>query len=264
MCAHIWSVTLAKGQGSPPRGCHLGCKRSLPWWEVEALWQARGLPGGKGWCVWGTECRPGWPELLGREKERQREQRQRQPGADSPPFFPFPPPALCTATIYQAKVKGAQGNTCLSCSKHLWPFPWETVGDNTIFRENSKADKWTLVYRHDELLSITFQLLVYRKSRQWKELHTTRRRRDRRGGILIRTLQKSFFFPFIFISWRIITLQYCSGFCHTLTWISHGFTCIPHPRCPSADEWIRKLWYINTMEYYSAIKKNSFESVLMR
>ena len=27
------------------------------------------------------------------------------------------------------------------------------------------------------------------------------------------------------------------------------------PRCPSADEWIRKLWYIYTMEYYSAIKK---------
>ena len=36
------------------------------------------------------------------------------------------------------------------------------------------------------------------------------------------------------------------------------------PRCPSADEWIRKLWYIYTMQYYSAIKKNSFESVLMR
>ena len=36
------------------------------------------------------------------------------------------------------------------------------------------------------------------------------------------------------------------------------------PRCPSADEWIRKLWYIYTMEYYSAIKKNSFESVLIR
>ena len=36
------------------------------------------------------------------------------------------------------------------------------------------------------------------------------------------------------------------------------------PRCPSADEWIRKLWYIYTMEYYSAIKKNAFESVLMR
>ena len=34
-------------------------------------------------------------------------------------------------------------------------------------------------------------------------------------------------------------------------------------RCPSADEWIRKLWYIYKMEYYSAIKKNTFESVLM-
>ena len=36
------------------------------------------------------------------------------------------------------------------------------------------------------------------------------------------------------------------------------------PRCPSADEWIRKLWYIYTMGYYSAIKRNTFESVLMR
>ena len=35
--------------------------------------------------------------------------------------------------------------------------------------------------------------------------------------------------PLIFISWRLITLQYCSSFCHTLTWITHGFTCVPHP-----------------------------------
>ena len=40
------------------------------------------------------------------------------------------------------------------------------------------------------------------------------------------------------------------------TWKQH--------RCPSADEWIRKLWYIYTIEYYSAIKKNTFETVLMR
>ena len=41
-----------------------------------------------------------------------------------------------------------------------------------------------------------------------------------------------FFFSFIFISWRLITSQHCSGFCHTLTWTSHGFTCIPHPDPP--------------------------------
>ena len=36
------------------------------------------------------------------------------------------------------------------------------------------------------------------------------------------------------------------------------------PRCLSTDEWIKKLWYIYTMEYYLATKKNALESVLMR
>ena len=36
------------------------------------------------------------------------------------------------------------------------------------------------------------------------------------------------------------------------------------PRCPSTDEWIKKLWFISTIEYISAIKRNTFESVLMR
>ena len=35
-------------------------------------------------------------------------------------------------------------------------------------------------------------------------------------------------------------------------------------RCPSTDEWIKKLWYTFTIKYYSAIKRNAFESVLMR
>ena len=35
-------------------------------------------------------------------------------------------------------------------------------------------------------------------------------------------------------------------------------------RCPSTDEWIKKLWYIYTTEYYSAIKRDAFKSVLMR
>ena len=56
------------------------------------------------------------------------------------------------------------------------------------------------------------------------------------------------------------------------------YTCIPlfivaqftivrtwkQPRCPSTDEWIKKLCYIYTREYYSAMKRNTFESVLMR
>ena len=36
------------------------------------------------------------------------------------------------------------------------------------------------------------------------------------------------------------------------------------PRCPSTEKWIKRLWYIYTMDYYSAIKQNAFESVLMR
>ena len=55
-----------------------------------------------------------------------------------------------------------------------------------------------------------------------------------------------------------------------LTWIKTSCTLFTiartwkQPRCPSADEWIKKLWDIYTMEYYSAIKKNVFEAVLMR
>ena len=41
-----------------------------------------------------------------------------------------------------------------------------------------------------------------------------------------------FFFSFILISWRLITLQHCSGSCHTFTWISYGFSCVPHPELP--------------------------------
>ena len=38
---------------------------------------------------------------------------------------------------------------------------------------------------------------------------------------------------------------------------------LKQPSCPLTDEWIKKLWYICTMEYYSVIKRNAFESVLM-
>ena len=39
---------------------------------------------------------------------------------------------------------------------------------------------------------------------------------------------------------------------------------LKQPRCPSTEEWIKKLWYIYTMGYYSVIKGNVFELVLMR
>ena len=45
--------------------------------------------------------------------------------------------------------------------------------------------------------------------------------------------------------------QCSSQHCLARTW--------KQPRCPLADKWIRKLWYIYTMKYYSAIKKNAFE-----
>ena len=41
------------------------------------------------------------------------------------------------------------------------------------------------------------------------------------------------FFKLIYFNGRLITLQYCSGFCHKLTWISHGCTYVPHPESPS-------------------------------
>ena len=57
--------------------------------------------------------------------------------------------------------------------------------------------------------------------------------RIRMGFLTVLKSQGFFFFLFIFISWRLITLQYCSSFSHTLTWISLGYTCIPHPYPPS-------------------------------
>ena len=56
--------------------------------------------------------------------------------------------------------------------------------------------------------------------------------------------------------WRHTPLFIAALFTIARTW--------KQPRCPSGDKWIRKLWYIYTVEYYSAIKTHAFESVLMR
>ena len=62
---------------------------------------------------------------------------------------------------------------------------------------------------------------------------TTTKNWEMGRAVFPRPSLSTFFSSLIFISWRLITLQYCSGFCHTLTWISHGFTCGPHPERPS-------------------------------
>ena len=46
--------------------------------------------------------------------------------------------------------------------------------------------------------------------------------------------------------------------------LQHNSQNMEATRCPSTDEWIEKLWYIHTMEYYSVIKRNTFGSVLTR
>ena len=71
------------------------------------------------------------------------------------------------------------------------------------------------------------------------------------GGCQTQSLFFFFFFSFIFISWRLITLQYYSGFCHTLTWISHGLTCIPHPNPPS--HLFKNIFYWSIVDLQSCV-----------
>ena len=76
-------------------------------------------------------------------------------------------------------------------------------------------------------------------------------------------IQKSHIYPLsIYPQETIIEKDTC-----TLMFTAALFTIArtqKQPRCPSKDEWIKKLWYIYTMEYYSVRKTNTFESVLVR
>ena len=72
-------------------------------------------------------------------------------------------------------------------------------------------------------------------SHEWRTLgHVTQalmKQNCPRAGPAVLSL--FFFFLTDLFNWRLITLQYCSGVCHTLIWINHGYTCVPHPDPPS-------------------------------
>ena len=84
--------------------------------------------------------------------------------------------------------------------------------------------------------------------------------------------QKAILFPLLISSWAYLTITKpqpppslrSAKFIYFLNEKKKNLNFKRHCRCPSADEWIRKLWYIYTMEYYSAIKKNTFQSILVR
>ena len=54
----------------------------------------------------------------------------------------------------------------------------------------------------------------------------------------------------IYFNWRLITLQYCGGFCHTLTWISHRCTCVPHPKPHPTPLSIPSLWVVPVLQLW--------------
>ena len=94
----------------------------------------------------------------------------------------------------------------------------------------------------------TFYFKIYIGQRYFKS-HTRKFNNDicqfnesKWNSLVISILFIYLFISFIFISWRLITLQCCSGFCHTLTWITHGFTRIPHPHPPPTSLPTRILW----------------------
>ena len=73
----------------------------------------------------------------------------------------------------------------------------------------------------------------HQAARSWSGQRQICRSRPRAFSLSLLLFYFIYIYIFFFISWRLITLQYCSGFCHTLTWISHGYTCISHPNPPS-------------------------------
>ena len=73
---------------------------------------------------------------------------------------------------------------------------------------------------------------------EWVAIPFSRGSSQPRDRTQVSWIASEFFFflfvcLFLIFNWRLISLQYCGGFCHPFTWISHGCTCVPHPDPPS-------------------------------
>jgi hypothetical protein len=71
--------------------------------------------------------------------------------------------------------------------------------------------------------------------------------------------------PFLGIYPKECNTDYSRGTC-TPMYISALFTIAKlwkQPRCPTTDEWIKKMCYLDTMEFYSAVKKNELENIIL-
>ena len=117
---------------------------------------------------------------------------------------------------------------------HPWDFPGKSTGVGCHFllqcmkvRSQSEVAQWcpTLSDLMDYSLpgSSVHGILQARILKQFAISSSRGSSQQVDSFFLVATIK------IIYCNWRLITSQYCSGFCHTLTWISHGCTCVPHP-----------------------------------
>ena len=106
---------------------------------------------------------------------------------------------------------------------------WKGMGLMNYPRPFQLLIIWLHGENHHFIYSNKLHLDVALLSHGWnKEVFTAdeRKLRDAPGCVSSNWSCISFFLIFL-------NVFYCSGFCHTLKWNSHGFTCVPHPDSPS-------------------------------
>ena len=202
----FWTVVLEKTLKS-----HLGCK------EIKPVI----LKGNQSWIFIGrtdaeAETPMLWPHdtknwLIGKEPYAGKDWRQEEKGITDDETVGWH--HWLDGHEFEQPLRVGDGQESLMCSS-----PWDHKELDMTERLNWSELNWFCI-----LFTLHTNFHLY------KEPFPSLRGMLGRHGNSLNLFFYLFVFPFIFISWRLITLQYCSGFYHTLTWISHGFTCVPHP-----------------------------------